>query len=391
MFKIQTLNKISSKGLELLPREGYEIASEILNPDAIIVRSAKMHDMELPGSVKAIARAGAGVNNIPLDACTERGIVVFNTPGANANGVKELTLASLLLASRDLVSGIQWARALVGKGDEVPKLVEKGKSQFAGPEIMGKTLGVIGLGAIGVMVANAAEALGMNVVGYDPFISVEAAWGLSQNVRRAVGLESLMAEADYITIHAPLTDKTKGMLNRDKFALMKKGVRVLNLARSGLVNNEDLQAAIAEGIVACYVTDFPDEDLLKNERVIGLPHLGASTPEAEDNCAKMAAVQVRNFLQYGNIRNGVNFPDCEMAPSSANRLLIANRNVPGMVGQITAALADKNINIADMINRHKGDAAYNIIDIDGAIGESELASIRRIKGVIMARVVDTSN
>ena len=391
MYKIQTLNKISPKGLELFPRDAYEIASEILNPDAILVRSAKMHDMELPESVKAIARAGAGVNNIPLDKCTDRGIVVFNTPGANANGVKELTLTALFLASRKLADGIVWAKGLVGKGEEVPKLVEKGKSQFAGPEIAGKTLGLIGLGAIGVMVANAADALGMNVVGYDPFISVEAAWGLSQNVRRAVGLESLLAEADYISIHAPLNDKTKGMINRDRFSLMKKGVRIVNLARSGLVNNEDLIAALADDTVACYVTDFPDEELLKNENVIGLPHLGASTPESEDNCATMAVQQIRNFIERGNIRNGVNFPDCEMAPSADTRLIIANKNIPGMVGQITATLAEKNINISDMINKHKGDAAYNIIDIDGAVDDMQIAAIKKINGVIMVRTIDTSN
>ncbi len=389
MHKIQTLNKISPKGLELFPREKYEVASEILNPDAVLVRSAKMHDMEIPATVKAIARAGAGVNNIPVDQCSQRGIVVFNTPGANANGVKELAVAGLFLSSRNLVGGIEWAKALVGTGEDVPKAVEKGKSQFVGPEILGKTLGVIGLGAIGVMVANAADALGMRVVGYDPFISVEAAWGLSQNVKRAVGLESLMAESDYISIHVPLNDKTKSMINRDKFGLMKKGVRILNLARSGLVNNEDLGAAIAEGVVACYVTDFPDEDLLKNEKVIGFPHLGASTPEAEDNCATMAAAQLRAFLEHGNIRNGVNFPDSEMIPSAETRILIANRNIPGMVGQISATLAARDLNIADMLNKHKGELAYNIIDIDGKVGEPEVDAIKSIDGVIMVRVIET--
>ncbi|NLD99096.1 MAG: 3-phosphoglycerate dehydrogenase, partial [Fibrobacter sp.] len=292
MFKIQTLNKIAAVGLDLLPRDNFEIASEFNAPDAILVRSANMLDMQIPASVKAIARAGAGVNNIPVNVCSEKGIVVFNTPGANANGVKELVLAGLLLSSRRIIPGIMWAKSLVGKGDEVPKIIEKGKSDFTGPEIKGKRLGVIGLGAIGVMVANDAVELGMQVTGYDPFISVEAAWGLSRNVRRARGLESLLAESDYITLHVPLSDKTKGMINRERMAIMKKGARLLNFARGGLVNNEDLRDALADGTVSAYVTDFPDEDLLKLDNVIAFPHLGASTPEAEDNCAVMAANQL---------------------------------------------------------------------------------------------------
>ncbi|MBN1128632.1 MAG: phosphoglycerate dehydrogenase [Chitinispirillaceae bacterium] len=389
MIKIQTLNKISTVGTELFPRDEYEIASEILNPDAILVRSANMLAMEIPASVKAIARAGAGVNNIPVPACTERGVVVFNTPGANANGVKELVITGMLLASRRIVPGILWAKGLIGKGDEVPKLIEKGKADFVGPEIRGKRLGVIGLGAIGVMVANDAVELGMKVTGYDPFISVEAAWGLSRDVKRARGLESLLAESDYITLHVPLNDQTKGMINKERLAIMKKGARLLNFARGGLVNNADMIAAIAEGKVAVYVTDFPDEELLKIDQVISLPHLGASTPESEDNCAIMAVNQVRDFLENGNIKNAVNHPDCDMGrvPADGSRILIANKNVPNMVGQVTSILATDKINISDMINRHKGEIAYNIIDVDGTVTDATIAKLKAIEGVIMVRLI----
>jgi len=387
VYKIQTLNKISTLGLELFPRENYEIASEIVNPDAAIVRSFDMHEMALAESLKVIARAGAGVNNIPIDKCSQKGVVVLNTPGANANSVKELVIASLFLSSRKVYQGISWAKTLVGKGDEVPKLIEKGKSNFEGPEIFGKRLGVIGLGAIGVKVANNAIALGMDVLGHDPIISVEAAWELSHNVKRAMGLDGLLSKSDYITLHVPLNDKTKGMINKDKFALMKKGVRILNFARGGLVNNEDLKWAIKEGIVAAYVTDFPDEELLKMDNVIPVPHLGASTPEAEDNCAKMAVAQVKNFLEFGNIKNSVNFPDCEMEPSGRTRITIGNNNVPNMVGQITTVLAGEKINIADLLNKSKGELAYNIIDIDGAVNDTAVSKLKGIKGVIMVRVL----
>jgi D-3-phosphoglycerate dehydrogenase len=314
----------------------------------------------------------------------------MNTPGANANSVKELVVTALLLSSRKVFQGIAWAKSLVGKGDEVPKLIEKGKTNFEGPEIKGKRLGIIGLGAIGVRVANDAVSLGMEVTGFDPIISVEAAWELSRTVKRALSLDSLIAKSDYITLHVPLNDKTKGMINKDKFALMKKGVRILNFARGGLVNNEDLKEAIKEGIVSSYVTDFPDEELLKMDNVVPLPHLGASTPEAEDNCAIMAVTQIKNFLEYGNIKNSVNFPDCEMEPSGKTRLLVGNRNVPNMVGQISSLLATEKINIADMINKSKGDLAYNIIDIDGAIGESTLTKLKAITGIIMVRVLEKS-
>lgn len=387
MYKILTLNKISPVGLENLPRDMYEIASEIMHPDGIIVRSFKMHDMELPTSLKVIARAGAGVNNIPIDKCTEKGIVVMNTPGANANSVKEIVLAGLFISSRKIVNGIIWAKDLIGNGDQVPKMIEKGKSRFAGPEIYGKTLGVIGLGAIGVKVANDAMALGMDVIGYDPFISVESAWGLSRNVKRANVLETLIQESDYITIHVPLLDSTKGMIDKQRFGLMKKGVRILNFSRNGLVNNEDLKEAITGGIVTAYVTDFPDENLLKMDNVISIPHLGASTAEAEDNCAVMAVNQIRNYIEYGNITNSVNFPECSMPQSGITRLVIANKNIPNMVGQVTTFLAGENINIADMINKHKGEYAYNIIDLDSKISPEQLESLKKIEGVIMAREV----
>ncbi|MBN2440209.1 MAG: phosphoglycerate dehydrogenase [Spirochaetales bacterium] len=387
MYKIQTLDKIATIGLDRLPRGNYEIASEMSAPDGIIVRSFKMLDMEFPDSLKVIARAGAGVNNIPIERCTEKGIVVLNTPGANANSVKELVLTGLLISSRNIMDGIHWAKGLIGQGDQVPKLIEKGKSQFTGPEIFGKTLGVIGLGAIGVKVANDALALGMKVIGYDPFISVESAWGLSRDVKRANVLETLIQESDYITIHVPLLDSTKGLMNKQRFALMKKGVRILNFSRNGLVNNEDLKQAISDGIVAAYVTDFPDETLLKMDKVISIPHLGASTPEAEDNCAIMAVEQIRDFLENGNIVNSVNFPYCTLPFSGKTRIVIANRNVPNMVGQITSLLAAENINIADMINKHKEGFAYNIIDLDSLISKEQIQKLGKIEGVIMVREV----
>ncbi len=387
MFKIQTLNKIAPAGLNLLSRDDYDVAGELLNPDGILVRSAKMHDMELSGNLKAIARAGAGVNNIPVDTCSEKGIVVFNTPGANANGVKELTLAAMIISSRNVLPATAWVRELVGKGDEVPKLVEKGKSSFAGTEIHGKKLGVIGLGQIGVLVANAAESLGMEVTGYDPFISVEAAWGLSRTVQRAKGLDGLLAESDYISLHCPLTEKTRAMLNRDKFSAMKKGVRVLNFARGGLVSNQDLKEAIAEGIVQAYITDFPDEELLQMDNVLSIPHLGASTAESEETCALMAVRQMQEYLEHGNIRNSVNFPDCELPRTGQQRITIANSNVPKMVGQITGVLAEEKVNIAEMLNKSRGGIAYNLIDVDGPISDKAIDAIKAIEGVIAVRVL----
>jgi D-3-phosphoglycerate dehydrogenase / 2-oxoglutarate reductase len=387
MFKIQTLNKISSVGLQRLPMDYYEVASEFTAPDAILVRSAKMHDLEFPSSLKAIARAGAGVNNIPIEVCTQKGIVVFNTPGANANAVKELVLAGMLSSSRNLVQGANWVRTLIGKGEEVGKLVEQGKSNFVGPELLGKTLGVIGLGAIGMLVANAAQALGMRVIGFDPYISIDSAWSLSKDVEKALSLDSLLSESDYISLHVPLVDNTKEFINKAKFDIMKDGVRILNFARGGLINKPDLFAAFESGKVAGFVTDFPSDELLKHDKVLGLPHLGASTPESELNCARMAVDQVRDFLENGNIMNSVNFPNTGMPRNGGYRLIIANKNVPKMVGNITAVLADENINIANMLNKHRGEIAYNIIDIDGVINEEQVQKIRKIEGIIMVRLL----
>ncbi len=388
MFKIQTLNKISPLGLDLFPRDNYEVATEFVNPDGILVRSFKMNDMEFPQSLKAIARAGAGVNNINIPKCSDKGIVVFNTPGANANAVKELVLTGLFLSSRKIFQAMSWATTLIGKGDAVPKLIEDGKSKFEGPEIRGKRLGVIGLGAIGVLVANDAHALGMKVSGYDTNISIDAAWGLSNQIKKATSLDSIFANSDYITIHVPLDDKTKGMLNAEKFAIMKKGVRLLNFSRGGLVNNNDLKKAIEDKIVEAYVTDFPDEELLKTEGVINIPHLGASTPEAEDNCAIMAVNQIKDFLETGNIKNSVNFPECRMDKTKNPRIIIANRNIPNMVGQVTTILAEEKINIADLLNKHRDELAYNIIDVDNKPAETTINKLKAVEGIIMVRLID---
>ncbi len=387
MFKLQTLNKISSVGLDVFEKGKYEVSTEVNDADAILVRSANMLDMEFSSNLKAIARAGAGVNNIPIDRCTEKGIVVFNTPGANANAVKELVIASLLISSRKIFKGIQWAQTLKGNGGEVEKMVEKGKSQFEGPEIKGKRLGVIGLGAIGVMVANDALSLGMDVIGYDPYISISAAWDLSSTVHRASSLEELVSTSDYITIHVPFMDSTKGMLNKDMFSIMKKDVRLLNFARGGLVNNNDLLGAIENGTVAYYVTDFPSDELLGNENIITIPHLGASTPESEENCALMAAVQMRDFLEKGHIKNSVNFPDSELARSGDTRVLVAHDNIPNMFGQITSLIASYKINIGDMLSRHKNKIGYTIFDIEGPMPEEVVNGLKSISGVRMVRII----
>ena len=390
MYKIQTLNKISAEGLANFPRDDYEIASEILNPDAILLRSADMHSMELPASVKAVARAGAGVNNIPIPAMTEKGVVVFNTPGANANAVKELVIAALLFSSRPVHKAAEWAKTLAGKGDEIPDLAEKGKSQFVGPEIKGKTLGVIGLGAIGAMVANTAIGLGMDVIGYDPYISVDAAWSLSRAVHKAESLESLLSKSDYVSLHIPQTNDTKGFINTDRINMMKKGVRLLNFARGGLVVNKDVIAAIEAGKIAQYITDFTDEELLANDKVICLPHLGASTPEAEDNCAFMAVKQLKDFLERGNIVNSVNFPKTYLdaqIPAGGTRLCIANKNVPNMVGQISTILADAKLNIEGMVNQNRADLAYNLIDVSCPVSDDVVAKLKSIEGVINVRCI----
>lgn len=391
MYKIQMLNKIANCGLDLLPEDNYTISTEEVNPDGILVRSANMLDMELPKSLKAIARAGAGVNNIPIEKCTEKGIVVFNTPGANSTGVKELVIASLLLSSRKIVKGIEWAQSLKGKGDEVPKLIEKGKSQFEGPEIKNKKIGVIGLGAIGVMVANDCISLGMEVMGYDPYISVKAAWGLSSSVIRATSLDHLLSTCDYITIHVPLTNETKNTLIKEKFEVMKKGIRIINLARGGLVSNKDLLEAISNGTVACYVTDFPEDELLGIDEIITIPHLGASTPESEENCAVMAVNQLSDYLESGMIKNSVNFPDCDMLPTDKTRIITVHRNIPNMIGQMTTILAANKINIADMLTRHKDTIGYNVIDIEGDWNEEVIDKIRAIDGVKNVRVIIPQN
>lgn len=388
MFRISTMNKISPEGLELFPRDRYEVASDLPNPDAILVRSADLHAIEIPASIKAISRAGAGVNNIPVSQCSEKGIVVFNTPGGNANAVKELAIAAMLLASRNIVGGINWCQTIKDKADEVPDLVEKGKSKFEGPEIKGKILGVIGLGAIGVMVANDAVALGMEVIGYDPFISVEAAWNLSRSVVRAESLESLLAKTDYISLHVPLQEGTKGLINAEKIRIMKKGARIINLARGGLVNEADLITALNSDKLGAYVTDFPNAEMLECKKAICVPHLGASTPEAEDNCAIMAVRQLMDYLELGNIKNSVNFPQCRLEQRAPHRLLVANRNIPNMVGQISTRLAEANINIMDLINHHRDEYAFNIIDTEQAIPESVLESLSNVDGIIRVRTID---
>ncbi|ADK16109.1 MULTISPECIES: phosphoglycerate dehydrogenase [Clostridium] len=387
MFKIQKYNNISQEKLNTMPNDLYEIGENFDNPDGILLRSFNLLNAELPQSLKAIARAGAGVNNIPIDKCSENGIVVFNTPGANANGVKELVLASLFLSSRKIYRGINWTKSLKGKGEDVVKLVEKSKSQFQGPEIKGKKLGIIGLGAIGAAVANDALALGMEVIGYDPYISVDSAWNLSRKVEKETNFDNLLAEADYITIHVPLNNNTKGMINKEKFAIMKKGMKIINIARGGLVVNKDLLEAIEDGTVSCYVTDFPEDELIGNDNIITIPHLGASTPESEENCAAMAVEELRNFLERGTIKNSVNFPNCDLEYKGHIRLLVGNINVPNMVGQVTTILAQNEINIASLLNSHKGKIAYNIIDVDGNVTSEVLEKIKAIDGVVMVRII----
>jgi len=386
MFRIQTLNKISPLGLDLFPRDKYEVASDIPNPDAILVRSADMNGSEIPSSVLAIARAGAGYNNIPVQKCSDSGVVVFNTPGANANAVKELTLAALLISSRNIIGGVNWTLSEADKPD-IAELVEKEKSKFTGPEIKGKTLGVVGLGAIGVMVANDAIALGMDVIGYDPYISVDAAWNLSREVVRADTLEGLLAKSDYVTLHIPLGDNTKGLLDAEKFRLMKKDARVINFSRNALVKDKDIIEALNAGKISVYVTDFPSQELLACKKVIGIPHLGASTPEAEDNCAIMAVKQIMDYLESGAIRNSVNFPRCKLEQHAASRLLVVNKNIPNMVGQITTLLAGSNINITDLINHHRDDYAYNIIDTEQQLSAAVLEQIRKVDGIIRVRAI----
>lgn len=385
MYNIKTLNKISSVGLSRLG-DNYTCADEIENPDAILVRSASMHEMEMPESLLAIARAGAGVNNIPLDKCSEQGIVVFNTPGANANAVKELVISGLLLSSRKITAGIEWAKTLKGNGDAVGKMVEKGKSQFAGPEIKGKTLGVIGLGAIGALVANAAVSLGMDVIGYDPFLSVDGALQLSRHIKHVTTLDAVFSDSDYITVHVPLTPDTKDVICAENIAKMKDGVRILNYSRADLCNSTDIIAAIESGKVAAYVTDFATDELLGVDGVIAMPHLGASTPESEDNCARMAADEVKDYLENGNITNSVNFPAAKMARTGDLRYCVLHKNVPAVLQSILSFVSQQGANVENMENKSRKEYAYTIIDVTGATSDLT-QNIKSVDGVIRVRVI----
>ena len=387
MYQIQTLNKISPVGLEVFDRALYSWGDEMSAPDAIMVRSASMHDLDLPDSVLAIARAGAGVNNIPLDKCAQAGICVFNTPGANASAVKELVLLGLLISSRRVVPALNWTQTLKGKGDEVSKLVEKGKSNFVGPEITGKKLGVIGLGAIGVLVANAAAALGMKVYGYDPYLSVDAAWGLSTATVHAKSLKEIYENCDYITLHLPCNNETKGMINAVSISSMKAGVRLLNFARGELVVTEDLLEALAERKIAAYVTDFPTDEMLGNDNVVALPHLGASTPESEDKCAIMAANELKNYLETGNIVNSVNLPNISLPRSGASRICVIHLNVSGMMSKLSTILSEAGVNIENMINGSRKDYAYTIFDSTYEVEDDLAAKLATIPDVIRVRVI----
>ncbi len=385
MYNILTLNKIAAIGTDRLGAN-YTISDACDAPDAVLVRSASMHDMAMPESLLAIARAGAGTNNIPVEKCAEEGIVVFNTPGANANAVKELVIAGLFLASRNVIGGIEWAKTLKGNGAEVGKMVEKGKSQFVGPEIMGKKLGVIGLGAIGILVANAAKSLGMEVYGFDPYISVDAAWKLKNSIYHANSVEEIYKECDYITIHVPLNASTKETINKDTIAMMKDGVRILNYSRDGLVNSADMLEALKSGKVAKYVTDFATDDLLCEEGVVAMPHLGASTPESEDNCAVMAADQIKDYLENGNIKNSVNFPAVSMARSGDTRICVLHRNKPNVIATVTGAIAATGANVENMESKSRGDFGYMIIDVTGPAAEAAKAT-ENLEDVIRVRVI----
>ncbi len=382
MKNILCLNKIAAVGTDKLDKSEYNVGTEVASPDAIMVRSAAMHDMTFAPETIAIARAGAGVNNIPVDRCAKEGIVVFNTPGANANGVKELAICALMLASRDVVGGVQWASTLT---EDVAKAVEKGKSQFAGVEIKGKTLGVIGLGAIGGLVANAAVQLGMKVVGCDPFLSVDAAWNIDSRVEHAATFEDVFKVADYVTLHVPATKDTKGMICEQSMSLMKDGVRIINLARADLVNAADLKCALESGKVASYVTDFPTEETVGVKGIVAIPHLGASTEESEDNCAVMAALELDDYLRYGNIKNSVNFPNLSMPMSGDKRVCVLHANIPTMLSQITGIL--EGVNIENLTNKSKGDNAYTVVDITGDISSETIAKLSAVEGVVRVRVI----
>ena len=386
MTNIKLFNKIDKVGLDKFDKEKYVLGEDLADYTGVLVRSAALHEVEFPASLKAIARAGAGVNNIPIDKCADEGIVVFNTPGANANGVKELAIAALLLASRNIAGGIEWAKTLIGTGD-VAKQVEKGKSAFVGPEILGKTLGVIGLGAIGGMVANTADVLGMSVIGCDPYITVNAAWGLNKTVKKANTYDEVYASSDYVTIHVPSTNETRGMINAETIAKMKDGVRIINLARGDLVNNDDLKAALDSGKVASYVTDFPNDEILGYKNTVCIPHLGASTPESEENCAKMAADELIDYIENGNITNSVNYPSISQPRSTEYRMVVLHKNIPSMLANISAVLGGDKVNIDAMSNRSKGNYAATIIDADSEITEDIVDDVKKIEGVIRVIVI----
>ncbi len=389
MYKVLTLNNISVTGLERLPRERYETASEIPNPDAILLRSYKMHDMELPASLKCVGRAGAGVNNIPVDKLSAAGIPVFNAPGANANAVKELVIAGMLLASRNICQAWDYTRKLEGDDAALNKAVEAGKKQYAGFELKGRTLGVVGLGAIGGEVANAALSLGMKVVGFDPSITVQGAWQLSSDVEQANSIEQLLPKVDFISFHVPLIDATKNMIDSERIKLMQDGASVLNFARGGIVDDDAIVTALDAGKLGAYISDFPNSLLIQHARVIALPHLGASTEEAEDNCAIMVAEQIKDYLENGNVVNSVNFPRVEMSRSTDVRITVVNKNVPNMVGQITTKLADSGLNIIDLLNKSKDDIAYTMIDVDQEVEASVVSAIEGIEGILAVRVFGT--
>lgn len=389
MHKIRTYNAISSKGLDRFPAEKYEVGSDLSEPQGFLLRSQKLHEEQVPQSLLAVARAGAGVNNVPVADYTDQGIVVFNTPGANANAVKELIVAGLLLASRDIYGGMNYVQGLthMDDGGEMGKLLEKEKKRFAGSEIMGKTLGVVGLGAIGSIIANLALDLGMDVVGYDPAISVEAAWQLSSQVERMDSLEALLAKSDFVTLHVPAISATKHLINSETLSVMKSTAKILNFAREEIVSTEDMVKALDSGVIASYICDFPTPEFLGNPKIIAMPHIGASTAEAEENCAVMAANQLMDYIENGNIHNSVNFPPTRLARNSGSRLTFANQNVPKVLGSVLSILADFDLNIVDMVNKSRNEVAYNIIDVEGDISAEMLQKVEQVEGVIRVRAI----
>jgi D-3-phosphoglycerate dehydrogenase len=385
MYKVLTLNNIAAEGLDRLPRDRYEVGTDIESPDGILLRSYNMHDMEIPASVEAVARAGAGVNNIPIDALAARGVPVFNAPGANANAVKELVIAGMLLAARNLCPAWRYVQDLDGEGENLKKLVEAGKKEFVGYELPSRTLGVLGLGAIGVQVANTALSLGMRVIGFDPQITVQRAWELSAGVEQARSLDDLVSRADMLTLHVPLVDATRELVDAERIALMPQGTVLLNFSRGEIVGEAALLDGLERGQLSAYVSDFPSSNLIGHDKVIALPHLGASTTEAETNCAVMVAENLRNYLEHGNIRHSVNFPEADIRRTDTFRVTIANANVPNMVGQISTLLADAALNIEDLLNKSRGEIAYTIVDLDGEVDDATVARIEAIEGVLSVR------